>query len=101
MNHTPEPYRAEKFAIKAIDHGQWYTIARTMSSKLTDEGNRNNAEFIVRAVNAYDKLLTDMDEATGVIEWVIERYPELKEGDLGMVHATLCETVAKAKGGGD
>ena len=106
MNHTPEPYRAEKFAIKAIDHGQWYTVARTMSSKLTDEGNQNNAEFIVRACNAHYELVEACQLLLGTVDdflpnignCVLQDYGRLNDG-LIKGRAAIAKTTNQEGGG--
>jgi hypothetical protein len=47
--HTPGPWRVEGLLIKAIDHGRWFGIAKVGGSRLSIEGNMDNARLIAAA----------------------------------------------------
>jgi hypothetical protein len=67
--HTPAApleYRAEAFTVKAISHGQWYTVARTNEPRFTPEGRKMNAAYLAHAANAYPKLVEALREAYSI-----------------------------------
>ena len=101
-NHTPGPWRSEGKSIKAIDHGNWFTIARVESQKLTDEGNSDNARLIAAA----PELLAALYETVEHLEMTMTYLPTTISGDKHTLLYSECEkrikearaAIMKAKG---
>ena len=66
---TPGPFRAEGTKIKAVSHGQWFTVADCRLPKFTQEGQEGNAEQFVHAANAYPRLVEDATADLAALEW--------------------------------
>ena len=64
---TPGPFRAEGTKIKAVSHGQWFTVADCRLPKFTQEGQEGNAEQFVHAANAYPSLVAALRDALSAL----------------------------------
>lgn len=52
----PGPYRVEGRSIKAISHGQYFTIGRADCTKFTPEGNEATARLFAASAELLDAL---------------------------------------------
>lgn len=86
MSYAPiaGPWRAEGTSVRAIDHGQEFTVAGIYSAKITPEGRAELARFIARAPEAFDLL----DAALEYVERFARLTGEPEDGDC-------CETARK------
>lgn len=97
--HTPGPWRVteDKLAIEAkMRNGKWYDIARTDS---TDEPGAKwaNADFIVRACNAYGDLLAALQDARAMIAAIAVGRPNVTHSAAVSLGHKIAAAIAKAQ----
>jgi hypothetical protein len=59
----PGPFRVEGTAIKCIDHGHWYTVARAEAAPhFTKTGAENTAAYFTHTANNYVMLVKALED---------------------------------------
>lgn len=90
----PGPWRAENGLVKAVSHGQWFTVAVVNRNRFTPEGRQSNAQSIA----ALPELLEACEAAYTVLadishEW---RGRHTQEGQALLIQ--LRNAIAKTLG---
>jgi hypothetical protein len=91
MNHTPTPWKAERWLIMDMSNRR---IAEA-SIGITGEIDLANAAFIVRACNSHDELIEVLKDAILEIEYLHDKFKTTGSGNATL--AKIDAAIAKAE----
>lgn len=79
----PGPFRADGNTVKAVSHGQWFTVLRCDNPRFTPEATQRMAAHVAFALNAYAANQQMIAELVGALEETINQLETIRRTKAG------------------